>query len=377
MFCMHCGQQLPDDARFCSKCGNKTLTEQNLNPASAPQPVPVGDNGSHIPAISNPPQKDTQADGIKDNTKPGKSKFWANKATRYITLGVLALLLIAIIIVAIPSIASICFPDSDYFGASMSEEDENERSESDPVSQEDTQSSSLKNRDPAVLPDFAAYDSSNSYKHYVTFLSEKEPILLCIGYESSDTDSTYAVQDYMNALFEMGYKLDEEHSYKSTFANMPSETFYLYHPDIPVSFISGTNGQIKISYNYTSNNEVIHVYIRLPEAIVIEGFETAYATEKAENEAEAKRSSSSSASSSSAVSSSGGSSRSGTASVDRSIYDVKSRCGVCGGDGDCNKCGGDGKIYSSASKKEDRNCTSCSGRGNCRSCGGDGWVGEG
>ncbi len=492
MFCMHCGQQLPDNAQFCFQCGNKIFTEQDLSPVPevepapasvvepslAPQPAPVGDNGSHVPSISEPDKNAPKADVFKEKTKPVISKLWANKVTRYITLGVLALLLIVIVIVAIPSKASIYIPDPEvYFGIPMVEkdkensipryqyssgwdmtnsvrayalslrddyrfvmlnanedetfleyhffhidnsdtvitlryindgfnnkivlvatkdigfkplgiysssqnepvveEDKNEQAQSKPVqnekpvTQEESQSSSLKDRNPAVLPDFTAYDSSNSYKHYVTYLPKKEPMLLCIGYESSDTNSTYAVQDYMNALFQMGYKLDEEHSFKSTFANMPAETFYLYHPNIPVSFISGTRGQIQIDYRYTSNNKCIHIYIRLPETIVMEGFETAYATEKAENEAEAKESSSSN------KGSSGGSSGGGTPSVDRDIYDVKTRCGVCHGDGDCNKCGGDGKVYSSASKKEDRNCPSCSGRGNCRSCGGDGWVGEG
>lgn len=487
MFCMHCGQQLPDNAQFCIKCGNKIFTEQDLNPVPVVEPTPasvvepplapqsatVEDNGSHVPSISEPDNKAPKADVFKEITKPAIGKLWANKVTRYIALGVLALLLIGIVIVAIPSNPSIYIPDPKvYFGIPMVEkdkenaipryqyssdwdmtdsvkayalslrddyrfvmlnakedetfleyhffhidnsgtiitlryindgfnnkivlvatkdigfkplrrysssqnepivdEDESEPVQNkEPVTQEESQSSSLKDRNPAVLPDFTAYDSSNSYKQYVTYLPEKEPMLLCIGYESSDTNSTYVVQDYMKALFEMGYKLDEEHSYKSTFANMPAETFYLYHPNLPVSFIRGTRGQIQIDYRYTSNNKCIHIYIRLPETIVMEGFETAYATEKAENEAESKESSSSN------KGSSAGNAGGGTPSVDRDLYDVKTRCGVCHGDGDCNKCGGDGKVYSSASKKEDRNCPSCSGRGNCRSCGGDGWVGEG
>lgn len=50
-------------------------------------------------------------------------------------------------------------------------------------------------------------------------------------------------------------------------------------------------------------------------------------------------------------------------------------CGTCNKSGDCQNCGGDGYVYSSASKKEDRNCPSCHGRrGKCGSCGGDGWL---
>ena len=25
MFCVHCGQQLPDEAKFCCSCGNETV----------------------------------------------------------------------------------------------------------------------------------------------------------------------------------------------------------------------------------------------------------------------------------------------------------------------------------------------------------------
>lgn len=50
-------------------------------------------------------------------------------------------------------------------------------------------------------------------------------------------------------------------------------------------------------------------------------------------------------------------------------------CGVCNKSGKCTNCGGDGYVYSSASKKEDRNCSRChTHRGRCGSCGGDGWL---
>ncbi len=50
MFCMQCGQQLPDDARFCSACGAPTVVATNYSqqpvqqvqqPQPAPQPQPV------------------------------------------------------------------------------------------------------------------------------------------------------------------------------------------------------------------------------------------------------------------------------------------------------------------------------------------------
>ena len=67
----------------------------------------------------------------------------------------------------------------------------------------------------------------------------------------------------------------------------------------------------------------------------------------------------------------------GSGSSGGSSFNPTSRvqCGTCNGTGNCQTCGGDGYLYSSASKKEDRNCTSCHpNRGRCRSCGGDGWL---
>lgn len=44
MFCTHCGKELPDDARFCTGCGNAVgpaaATPQNSAPAETKTPEP-------------------------------------------------------------------------------------------------------------------------------------------------------------------------------------------------------------------------------------------------------------------------------------------------------------------------------------------------
>ena len=35
MFCMNCGTKLPDEAKFCFKCGEKTIVNINSNEFSA------------------------------------------------------------------------------------------------------------------------------------------------------------------------------------------------------------------------------------------------------------------------------------------------------------------------------------------------------
>lgn len=47
-------------------------------------------------------------------------------------------------------------------------------------------------------------------------------------------------------------------------------------------------------------------------------------------------------------------------------------CTRCKGTGDCRTCGGDGYLWSSASRKEDRNCYRCNRSGRCTTCGGTG-----
>lgn len=495
MFCMHCGQQLPDDANFCFKCGNSTVitsistpeTEQKTDSATLVEPV-VENETTPDTELESTPAADSEVEPktttlIKPKTNESIfnkislsfKNIWADKKKRYIGLGGLMLIIIAviIIIVATPKKESVTIPDPEvYFSLSLYEEDRydskkyytyritddgdysdavlayvellrydfdflltntedessftnyyfigkndseleiryyygsynaisfatsknikfeslatysgstaptlqnneeystatdsatisyNSYASTEATSAPIISSTEFKDREPDYLPDFLVCDTTNTFRHYHSWLTSDDTPLLGLSYVSDDPNAKSEVENYLNALYEMGYKLDE------TYSN--GEKYYLYHDDIDSPTLKYTKGQIEIDAINSSNNEVSYIYIKVPKAIVVEGFENTYDEEMAE---EKERQSSNTSSSSVSGGTSGGS----TASLNKDLYDVKSRCGVCGGDGDCNTCGGDGKLYSSAADKENRNCYSCSGRGSCKSCGGDGWVGE-
>jgi len=495
MFCMRCGQQLPDDANFCFKCGNSTVFDSICTPKSDWEAnrdtivEPVAESEATLDTKSDiTPVTDSNVESVAYTLikpKTNKSIFnktslfvkniWADKKKRYLSLGVLMIIIIAaiIVIVATAKKESVSIPDPEvYFSLSLYEEDkydskkyytyritddgdysdavlayvemlrydfdflltntENESSftnyffigecdseleiryyygsysaisfvtsknikfeplatysgsttptlqnsegcttstDSPTVSYNSytateatsapiISSTEFKDREPDYLPDFLVCDTTNTFRHYHSWLTSDDTPLLGISYVSEDPNAKSEVKNYLNVLYEMGYKLDE------TYSN--SEKYYLYHDDIESPTLKYTKGQLEIDAINSSNNEVSYIYIKVPKAIIVEGFENTYDEEVAqEKERQSNNTSSSSAS--------GGSSGGSTASLNKDLYDVKSRCGVCGGDGDCNTCGGDGKLYSSAADKENRNCYSCSGRGHCKSCGGDGWVGE-
>ncbi len=49
-FCTNCGRQNPDDARFCSQCGTRLVTDSASTPPSGPAPaaVPLSDSTATI-----------------------------------------------------------------------------------------------------------------------------------------------------------------------------------------------------------------------------------------------------------------------------------------------------------------------------------------
>lgn len=337
MFCMHCGQQLPDEAKFCFKCGNKTFTEKDVTPAAEAETDTLPETAPIVERVLETEDKSTAKKEVNIKT------LWANRKVRYIALGVASVFVIAIIILiaAIPKV-TVRIPDPEvYFGLPLTD----------------------KSTDNGVK----IYE----YKVY------------------NDEDMRDAVDSYVSHL-------RDDYNFLLTNTNA-GKNHIIY------KFFSKDDNKAELSvyYNYGSFNQIS---VRMSRNIGFEADTTlSYksSSSSGENSSENKGSSSSNKSSSdkstvtstsrptytgiggkteskpqesSSVSSS---SSQRAPSVNKDLYDTKSRCGVCGGDGDCNTCGGDGKLYSSASKKEDRNCYKCSGRGNCRTCGGDGWVGEG
>mgnify|MGYP000171924701 CR=1 FL=1 len=74
MFCVKCGQQLPDDAIFCSRCGNKVSISSEEVSDPTPQTYTLTlDRASQVYAI-NPPIKVLIDNNIRTSVDNGKTE---------------------------------------------------------------------------------------------------------------------------------------------------------------------------------------------------------------------------------------------------------------------------------------------------------------
>ncbi len=331
MFCIHCGQQLPDDAQFCFRCGKKPLpAEQNQ--------------------ISALPQK--------------TGGFWKSKAVQFIALGLATVLLAVAVVIAIPNKPSVIIPDPEvYFALPLTEKSTADgrvsyqyHANADETAQVAAYVHILREDHGFVLLNATEQDG---YAAYQAFHMDDSDAMVDVTYIYDRYQNTIVVKVTKNVGFEplamyAGSQIKPADKQEDAKEEEPEEQ----KPSSVQSkeTVSKENGSSASAFSYqTSSNPVFSSQSTASQST---------ASQSTASQSTASRSTSSRSSGTS------------TPQVDLDRYDVKSRCGVCHGSGDCRKCGGDGKIYSSASKKEDRNCTSCSGRGRCRSCGGDGWVGE-
>ncbi len=344
MFCMHCGQQLPDEAKFCFKCGNKTFTEKDVLPVAEAETVTIPETAPVVEPV-------TVTEGETMAKKEVNIKtLWENRKVRYIALGVAAVFVVAIIILvaAIPKV-TVRIPDPEvYFSLPLADKSTDNGvkiyeykvyNDEDMREAVDSYVSHLRNDYNFLLT------NTNAEKNYIIykFFSKDNNKAELSVYYSYGSFNEISVRMSRN----IGFEADTTLSYKSASSGKDSS-----------SSSKGNSSENKGSSSSNKNGS--------GESTITSTSRPTYTGVGGKTESKPKENSSVSSSNSHS-----------TASVNKDLYDVKSRCGVCGGDGDCNTCGGDGKLYSSASKKEDRNCYKCSGRGNCRTCGGDGWVGEG
>lgn len=492
MFCIHCGQKLPDNARFCLNCGQETV--------STPEASYEADNLQEAESSPHVSPESENTDNHQNQFSSKLKAIWINKKTRYISLVTVVIILVAVTIAAIPkTVLTIPHPEK-FFGVTLRNkstdrgdkiysydvaggtdmtdaitayanllkynhdfvisnayesetgdiliyhlfwncdseietqiyydrsgvnhkisvrvsggvgftngEQYSEMTEiaslSELDSSKNTQTASasdyteLQERNPENLPDFTDCDSSRSFR-FQKAVMDPDTAMLAISYVSNKADVTYALKDYVETLYSMGYLRDDTND---------ENVYYLYHPKITAPKIDGTKGQIKIYADAYQSTDLCIIRFLLPKEIYIDGYKDRYDDDLAATYRSKLQSSSVSttsgktvytgvASSSSAASTSSSAAshtyNSSTASVssNTSSYNtgntVSSRfkvdtekpdylkqkrpCNVCN-DGDCRKCGGDGYLYSTANDKQNRNCPYCN-RGNCRTCGGDGWI---
>lgn len=183
--------------------------------------------------------------------------------------------------------------------------------------------------DPAVLPDFLAHDSSDSFRLETTSSDD------VVAFLSDNASVRHVTENYVQLLLDMGYYVTdtEEKSYLYR--------WYLTHDDVGGGTVQGS-AQVCVKHmTYTTFGKT------KTEVSITFGSGVTYAGD-------------------SKTGSGGGSGTSSGSS------DTRTPCSICNRTGNCQTCGGDGYLWSSAADKENRNCYSCR-NGKCTNCNGTGW----
>lgn len=201
-------------------------------------------------------------------------------------------------------------------------------------SEPESEPKSAQSKDPAVLPDFLAHDSSGEYQ----LLDESRPDKAI--YQADTIDAAYVAEAYVELLKEQGYTVVSEDII--TYATDNDETFkwFLSHVSVDAdNVLDDSPGQVFVKLNVydTSNKSVVSV--SFSEGITMEDY--------------------GSGESSSDVSTGGG-------YVD---------CPSCSG-GNCTACNGSkGEYsYSPGLEREWEECWKCRGNGKCSKCDGFGKI---
>lgn len=180
-------------------------------------------------------------------------------------------------------------------------------------------------------------------------------------------NSVDASVEFLNLLLTPGYNLDLTDAREDDYTSISGHIFYTY------IFTYTGNKKVGQYVDYDGSfegNVQVSIYINYPENFLMVSY---YFGDGFQVVDSGKHSSVRVTDLNGTKSGSTGSSGSSSDSTGRNGRRVP--CGVCDNTGRCTKCGGDGYLYSSASKKQDRNCTHChTHRGRCGSCGGDGWL---
>lgn len=112
MFCIKCGQNLPDDALFCSSCGTKTPLEQNSYLDNEPTCSKTDVENEEIQAAKEQAEKERKERIAKSNKETRKTLSDAlenakqAKTTRVIIFGIIAGISALIAFISISSIFS-------------------------------------------------------------------------------------------------------------------------------------------------------------------------------------------------------------------------------------------------------------------------------
>ena len=132
MFCMKCGQLLPDDALFCSRCRAATAINQPApTPAAEPTPIPSAElTPAPIPIVQSAPvqestaanegyrqnsplvNKDSKTDSTRQTLVDAIDKLKESKSVRMAVVGILFAAALIISLCAFASMEEGRVPDS-------------------------------------------------------------------------------------------------------------------------------------------------------------------------------------------------------------------------------------------------------------------------
>lgn len=385
MYCHHCGTKLPDDARFCSRCGK----------AMIPPAAPVKDQGrksyttgwrsdSKGPAAPMGERKEdpnTTSWSQYTQTPAAPTEGRVEKfliAKKLLAFAKSHKLVTAVCCVVLVFVAMSVFNDI-YFSI------ENAKIAARKEAAQASQSSAVSNSSGKASSSSSGGGSSSAGSSKSaggtvkadkssTAVPDLGEFLGCAGrdtksgetysYTFDDDKGLMAVDEY-RALLTGSYNFKEVNFKKEEYPSSGLICYNIYYSYTGSGSVGSQKwpsaeqeANIYLLVNHYTWEDRVGVSMSLGDGLTVENSGVTASDPPADM--------------SGAGGSGSGSGSGGSGGGVTTPEFAKLDCSICKGSGDCQTCGGRGYLYSSASKKYDRNCTSCNTSRKCRYCGGTG-----
>lgn len=387
MFCQYCGKEIADDSKFCRYCGKQLNGSVGQNVNSFQQ--------SHAQAGKSLTGRNKMAPGADEN-------FFSRYKNSLICVAVILIVFIGFIAFAAGrsgsakrDVSEVMREQSDPFewDASSYDWDSDEISEKEQAEQEEERmqefsaentadfeagqegsiqpENEISQEETAGLPDLSLPPSADS-----VLLPDIGAYIGCNVSESGDTKSgnskflSYDFDIADKAAAEEIISLLKNGRYQLTLSDSQVDDYSKSSALISYRYYFSYTGTASVSIDTDWNDEKYHVFLLVNQYLdrgtvglsyyYVKGFSL---EDPGIRGTQVKGV---------------GNSSGGTDGIDLDSGGVyipefaKQDCLTCGGSGDCPECGGSGYLYSSASRKEDRNCWKCNASGDCPKCGGSG-----
>lgn len=409
MFCCYCGNELPDDSRFCSRCGRSTAppnppveerrkgpattnwprhTQQADPPAGKPKenpgttgwpkygkPATPTEEGRETPSFAG-----TQASFDNARKTAGaaltEAKEKAAPAAKKLLSFAKSHKLVAAVCCVVLVFVAMSISNDIYFARENAKIAA--RIEAAKASQSTTAGSSNSSGGKASGPSSAGGSKASGGTVKADKSSTAVPDLgAFLGCARRDTKSgeTYsytfdddkglAAVDEYRALLTGSYNFKEVNFKEEEYPSSGLICYNIYYSYTGSGSVGSKKwpsaeqeANIFLLVNHYTWEDRVGVSMSLGDGIVVENSGVTASDPPTDM---------------SGASGSGSNSGSGSGSGVHTPEFAKQDCSICKGTGKCQTCGGRGYLYSSASKKYDRNCYGChNADGKCTYCGGTG-----